>query len=227
MGDIADKPELRDRERVYRDRAHAGAVLSEMLETYRDTDAVILAVPAGGVPVAAEMARTLDLSLDVVVVSKMTLPWNSEAGYGALAFDGTVKLNKYVVGYVGLTEDQIAEGIEKTKSKVARRVERFRGGRPFSVPAEGTVILVDDGLASGFTMKVAVEALINSGAGSVVVAVPTGHANSVREMAELVETVFCPNVRGGRRFAVASAYERWYDVSEEEALELLRGSRSE
>lgn len=226
MGNIEVKHELRDRERVFRDRAHAGAVLSGMLERYRGSDAVILAVPAGGVPVAAEIAGILGLPLDVAVVSKMTLPWNSEAGYGALAFDGTVKLNKYVVGYVGLTEEQIEEGIEKTKAKVARRVEWFRGGRPFAVPPEGTVIVVDDGLASGFTMKVAVEALTNSGAGSVVVAVPTGHANSVREMAERVETVFCPNVRGGRRFAVASAYEHWYDVSEEEALELLRGARS-
>lgn len=219
---VVTRDELRDRVQVFRDRTHAGEVLSEMLEAYRGGKAAVMAVPAGGVPVAAEIASRLSLPMDVVVVSKMTLPWNSEAGFGALAFDGTVRLNDYVVGYVGLTTEQIREGIENTRSKVARRVERFRGNRAFVVPTEGTVILVDDGLASGFTLKVAVEALGNSGARSIVVAVPTGHANSVREMASLVEAVFCANIRAGRSFAVASAYERWYDVSEEEALGLLR-----
>ena len=219
---LVDLTELRDRISVFRDRAHAGKVVAGMLEEYRDTNVTVLGIPAGGLPVAAVIAEKLNLSLDVAVVSKITLPWNTEAGYGAVAFDGTVRLNQRLVKGLGLSEGDIQRGTEKTSRKVAMRVKALRGERPFPDVSRGPVILVDDGLASGFTMLVGVEALRNAGARQIVVAVPTGHNNSVRMMADHVEKLYCANIRYGLSFAVADAYERWSDVSDEEVIEITK-----
>ena len=100
---IFDIPEMRNRTGVFRDREHAGMKLSEMLEDYDDSDAIIFGIPAGGVPVAAPIARNLKIILDVAVVSKITLPWNTEIGYGAVAFDGTLELNEDMISQMGLT----------------------------------------------------------------------------------------------------------------------------
>lgn len=212
---------LYNRPRVFRDRAHAGAILADMLARYRSGGAIVLGIPAGGVPVAAVLAESLRLPLDVAVVSKLTLPWNTEAGYGALAFDGTLRLNEALVEQAGLTEAQIEQGAARTRDKVARRVQQWRGERPFPDVTTCTAILVDDGLASGFTMLVAIEALRHQQAKEIVVAVPTAHAESAQRVARLVETLYCPNLREGPRFAVAEAYETWIDVDEESVRQLL------
>lgn len=219
---IVDLTELRDRVYVFRDRAHAGKVVAGMLEDYSDTNAIVLGIPAGGLPVAAVIVEELKLSLDVAVVSKITLPWNTEAGYGAVAFDGTVRLNQRLVKGLNLSEGDIRQGMEKTSRKVAMRAKALRGERPFPDVSRGPVILVDDGLASGFTMVVGVEALRNAGARQIVVAVPTGHNNSVQMMADHVEKLYCANIRYGLSFAVADAYERWSDVSDEDVIEITK-----
>ena len=189
-----------------------------MLTAYRKADAMVLAIPAGGVAVAAVIAVQLRIPLDVAVVSKITLPWNTEAGYGAVAFDGTMRLNEDLVAHLALTEEQVQEGIGQTTQKVLRRVKRFRGDLPFPDLTKRRAILVDDGLASGFTMLVAIEALRKAGAQHICVAIPTGHASSLPRMAQEVEAFYCANIRTGFSFAVADAYEAWTDVAEEEAI---------
>ncbi|MFW5920364.1 MAG: phosphoribosyltransferase [Polyangiales bacterium] len=221
MGHIVDDENLRGRPHVFRDREHAGAIMAELLSDLSGTDTVVLAIPAGGAPVAARIARALRLPLDVAVVSKVTLPWNSEAGYGAVAFDGTARLNDQLLSRLDLSADQIEHGVAKTRRKVEQRVERLRGGRPPLALADKTVVLVDDGLASGFTMRVAVEAVRSAGARRVVVAAPTGHERAVQGLSEMADEVRCANVRGGPSFAVADAYERWRDVTVAEAREAL------
>jgi predicted phosphoribosyltransferase len=192
-----------------------------MLEAYSEGRAIVMAIPAGGVPVAKEMANRLNLPLDLAVVSKITLPWNTEAGYGAVAFDGTVRLNDDLVRRVGLSPEQIEQGIKTTSRKVSRRVEELRGDRDMPDLHTYPVILADDGLASGFTMRVAVEALRNGGASRVIVAVPTAHQRSVERIAAEVEMLYCANIRSGWSFAVADAYERWTDVAMEEVRAML------
>jgi putative phosphoribosyl transferase len=219
---IIERTDLRERSHVFRDRAHAGSVLAEMLDAYYQSDALVLAIPAGGVPVAAEIAQRLKIPLDVAVVSKITLPWNTEAGYGAVAFDETVRLNEDLVPRLGLTEEQIQEGIGQTTQKVRNRVKKFRGDRPFLDLSKRSAILVDDGLATGFTMLVAIEALRNAGAREICVAVPTGHWKALQRMAQEAEAVYCANIRSGFSFAVADAYEQWTDVVEEEAVAIYK-----
>lgn len=221
---VRDLPSLRDRVRVFRDRRHAGEVLADLLAAYRKADAVVLAIPAGGVPVGAELAARLDLPLEVAVVSKITLPWNTEAGYGAVAFDGTVLLNDRLVSALGLSEDEIERGIAVTREKIVRRMQRFHDGT-FPDLAGRAIILVDDGLASGYTLRAAIRA-VRARAPAVIVAVPTAHREAAESVAAEVDALYCANVRAGPSFAVADAYERWRDVSEAEAAEMLPRSRS-
>ncbi len=224
LGDnFFDIPELRNRSGVFLDRQHAGEILAEMLMQYKDTNAIIFSIPAGGVPVGSTMAMKLQLSLDVAVVSKITLPWNTEAGYGAIAFDGTVRLNTNIIKSTGLSESEIENGIEKTMNKVKKRVMEFREGKPPIQVTGRPVILVDDGIASGFTMLVAVEALKKSGADEVIIAVPTGHFEAIENVVPGAEAVYCANLRSGWSFAVADAYVNWTDVGEEEVIEILKG----
>jgi putative phosphoribosyl transferase len=221
FGTVIERSELRNRTGVFRDREHAGEVLAEMLGEFRAGNALLLAVPAGGVPVAAVVADRLALPLDVAVVSKITLPWNTEAGYGAVAWDGTVRINRGLAARVGLGEDEIRDGVDRTTSKVRRRVERLRGGRAWPDLEGRPVVLIDDGLASGFTMLVAVAALEAAGAHRPVVAVPTAPDDTVARLAERTAAVFCANVREGRPFAVADAYAHWSDVTEDTAVAIL------
>jgi putative phosphoribosyl transferase len=223
---IIDLPELRDRTHIFESRTHAGQILAPMLEIEDKQTGIILAVPAGGLPVGAALAEKTGLELDVAVVSKITLPWNTEAGYGAVAFDGTVELNKDLVSSVNLTAEDVEKGIEDTTAKVVRRTAKLRGGLPFPDLGNRTAILVDDGLASGFTMRVAVKALRKAGAGRIVVAVPTAHLHSAETIARQVEKLYCANIRGGFSYAVASAYQSWSDIAEEDAAELLEGFRT-
>jgi predicted phosphoribosyltransferase len=218
---IIDLHEMREQTHVFQDRTHAGQVLARMLEADDKQAGIILAVPAGGVPIGVVMAEKTGLDFDVAVVSKITLPWNTEAGYGAVAFDGTVKLNKDLVRRVNLTAEDVKKGIEKTTAKVARRVKKLRGRKLFPDLGNRSAILVDDGLASGFTMRVAVTALRNAGAGRIVVAVPTGHRRSVEMIAREVDKLYCANIRGGLSYAVASAYRHWSDVAEEDVVKIL------
>jgi predicted phosphoribosyltransferase len=223
---IHERSDLRGRVAVFENRDHAGILLGDMLGPFLLENGIVLGIPAGGVPVGLAVAGRLGLSFDVVVVSKITLPWNTEAGYGAVAFDGTFQLNRALIAHLSLSEDQIAEGLRKTRAKVIHRVQRFRGERPFPELAGRPVILVDDGLASGFTMRTAIGGLRKAGADTLIVAVPTAHDRAVADIAGLAEAVFCANIRPGGRFAVAEAYQNWCDVSEAEVALALKNSAS-
>lgn len=179
-----------------------------------------MAIPAGGVPVACALAESLDLDVDVMVVSKITFPWNSEAGYGAVAQNGLVRLNERIMNRVRLSETEIKTGIAATTAKVNQRSKALRGENPPKDLAHHHVILVDDGLASGTTMSVALEAVAQMDVASVALAVPTAHLDSIRWIGDRADRVFCANVRSGLSFAVAAAYQEWSDVSEARMVEL-------
>ena len=224
--DIVELPPLRDRLAVFEDRDDAGRTLAAMLEPYRGSGALVLGIPAGGVPIAIVIARILGLDIDVAVVNKITLPWNTEVGYGGAAYDGTLWLNEDVLRQTRLTAEQIEEGIELTRAKVARRAQRFRGDQPPPDVSGRTVILVDDGLATGSTMRVAVRAVRRAGASRIVVAVPTGHEDTVIRLARDVTRVYCANIRSGWSYAVAAAYRNWTSLGEADVAAVLAEHRT-
>jgi putative phosphoribosyl transferase len=218
---LVEIPQLHNKVRVFEDREAAGGRLSEMLSAFKNSSAIILALPAGGIPVASVIAEKLGLKLDVVVVSKITPPFNSEVGFGAVAFDGTVRLNERTLAGFGLSKVQVQQRIDLTMEKVARRMREFRGNKPLPDLSDKPAIVVDDGVASGLTMQVAVEAVAKLGAKRIIIVVPTGHSESLSRLIPMAETLYCANVRTGCSFAVADAYKNWYDVTEDEAAQIL------
>ncbi len=209
---------------VFRDRFDAGLVLAEMMRpSYeRRPETLILAIPAGGVPVGLVLAKELALPFDLIIVRKIHFPDNPEAGFGAITSEGDVLLNEELVAYAGLSEEVIARQIALEKKDFAERERLFRAGRPFPDLKGKTVILVDDGLASGYTMMAAVKTVSRRGAEKIVVAVPTASQRAIEKLSPLVDEIYCPNLRTGAFFAVADAYRHWYDLSREEVLRLLR-----
>ena len=223
---LYDLPQLRQRIGVFRDRKHAGQILAEMLHEWEGSKAVVLAVPSGGVPVAVEVAGALDLPLDVAVVSKILLPWNTEAGFGAVGFDGTVWINKEFVDYFGLDQSAIEYQTQAALEKVQRRVKLFRADWPWPDLENQPVILVEDGIAAGSTLRVALMALHNTGARKIIVAVPTAHQESLIHIMDRVDALYCANIRNGPQFAVAAAYQQWDDVDETDASRMLTSVRN-
>jgi len=219
---IIDEPAYRNRSLVFKDRLHAGDLLASKLQDHiiRES-AQLLAIPAGGVPVGYAVATRLSIPFDVVVVRKIQIPWNPEAGFGAIAWDGTVVLNEALVAQLGLSTELIRWCVSRTQQTVRERLEKFRGNKPFPRLKSKTVVFIDDGLASGFTMLTAVKSVKKRKPEKVIVAVPTASQSAAELVAPNVDKLICLNVRWGPIFAVADAYQEWYDLSDEEVMEFL------
>src|SRR5437764_4934297 len=196
----------------FRDRAHAGRELAAMLEEFRGTAALVLAIPAGGVPVGKAIAEALGLPLAIAPVSKVLYPWTTESGFGAVAFDGSVWLDETRMAGHALTPAQVERATAEARAKVERRLGML-AAIPVAVDAR-TVIMVDDGIAGGSTMRAAIAALGRKGAASIVIAVPTAHEEALAALAKVADATYCANVRSGHRFAVADAYAEWRDLSD-------------
>ncbi len=226
--EIIDEPLYRERTFVFKDRLHAGRLLAEKLRKYAFKENVILlAIPAGGVPVAYEVAKQIGSPMDVIIVRKVQIPWNPEAGFGALAWDGVVILNEFLVRQLGLTEDLIERSVANTRRIVQERLRRFREDKPMPDLKGKVAVLIDDGLASGFTMLAAVRSVRRGSPERVVVAVPTAPESAIELLAHEVEEIVCLNIRSGPIFAVADAYVDWYDLTDEEVIEFLQKAQKE
>ncbi len=222
MGKLVERADLRDQIHVFEGRSDAGRLLAEELARYKGRDVALFAIPAGGVPVAVEIATRLEVPLELIIVRKIQLPWTTEAGFGALGPSGEAILNQDLLRRFPLSPEEIETQVRKTEAVLKEREARLRGGKPYPDLKGICAIIVDDGLASGYTMRAAIKFLNSKGAGSTVVAVPTGSARVVQEFLPLVSELVCLNIRGGLSFAVADAYQNWYDLTEKEVLEILR-----
>lgn len=221
MGRLIEDPALRDRLHVYADRTGAGQHLAAQLAAYRGTSLHLFAIPAGGVPVALEIARALAIPLDLIIVRKIQLPWTTEAGFGALDPAGQAIFNRDLLDRMPLTPEEIDTQVKKTAKGLQQREKLFRRGKPYPHLSGRAALVVDDGLASGYTMRAALGFLRSQGAGKLIVAVPTASERTAWELLPLVDELYCPNIRGGYSFAVADAYENWYDLTENEVLTML------
>lgn len=225
MAEIVENPTLRNRIHVFDDRSHAGELLAERLKQYKGREeAIVLAIPAGGVPVALQVSKKLNISWDLAVTRKLHIPWNREAGFGAISWDGIIVLNESLVTSLGLTREEIARCVEEEKADIQKRLKEFRGNKPFPDLKGKVVIIVDDGLASGFSMLVTVKT-IKRKVEEVVVAVPTAPVSAIELIRPHVDRVVCLNMRSGPFFAVAEAYKVWYDLVNEDVIDILKCSK--
>jgi len=176
----------------FADRAEAGELLAERLTAYRDRDdVVVLALPRGGVPVAREVARALGVRLDVYVVRKLGVPGHEELAMGAIATGGVRLLNHDVIDALGIPMNVIDAVAAREQQELARREQTYRGGRGPIALTNKTVILVDDGLATGATMRAAVMAARQQQPARVIVAVPVGAVSTCADLAAEADDVVC------------------------------------
>lgn len=207
------------RDRTYQDRHEAGRVLADQLVSYRDLpDVLVLGLARGGVPIAAEVASHLHAPLDVFVVRKLGVPQWPELAMGAVASGGGLVLNDDLVARLGVDHDTIAETIRHETAEIERREQAYRGGRPAPELTGRTVILVDDGIATGATMLAAVRAV--RAAKRVVVAVPVGPATLSSQLRDEADEVVCTSTPAMFE-AVGQAFVDFHQVSDDEVRRLL------
>ena len=205
----------------FEDRRHAGIVLAQQLDNLKGhRDVVVLALPRGGVPVAHEVARALDAPLDVFLVRKLGVPGHRELAMGAIASGGVRVLNEDVVAAYRIPKPVIDSVAREEEAELERRERTYREGRP-AVDFRGRiVVLVDDGLATGASMKAAVEAVRQQAPGRVIVAVPVGSPETCREFADLADEIVC--ARAPQYFAaVGQWYRDFSQTTDEEVRQVL------
>jgi len=211
--------------RIFEDRVDAGRALARALAAFGGAaDVIVLGLPRGGVPVASEIARSLGLPLDVLVVRKLGLPWQPELAMGAIASGGAMVLNKDVLRHSAFGEEALEQVKRRELVELERRERAFRGTSPPLDVSGRTAIVVDDGLATGATMEAAVRALRIQGAARVVVAVPVASVEARERVAALADEVFC--LETPRYFSAVGQWYRDFDqTSDREVSELLEGAR--
>lgn len=206
---------------VYRSRDAAGQALALLLAEYAGRrDVIVLALPRGGVPVAAQVARQLRVALDVIVVRKLGLPWHPELAAGAIASGGVMVLNPELRAGIADLNDILAPVIERERAELQRREALYRSGRPELKVAGRTVILVDDGIATGATMQAATQALRALGAARIVAAVPVAPRFGIESLVGAVDRFICPH-RPADFVAVGQWYEAFPQVSDAQVIALL------
>ena len=211
-------------DRVFANRREAGRELARLLTGLAPAgDAVVLALPRGGVPVAYEIARALNAPLDVFLVRKLGTPGHPELAMGAIASGGIRVLNDEVVQALGVRPDQIEAVARREQVELERRAASYRGGRSFPSLTNRTVILVDDGLATGTTMKAAVQAVKQQNPAQIIVAVPVGAPDTCRALGASADRVICAHMPVSFS-AVGQWYQDFTQTTDEEVVALLSSS---
>ena len=206
---------------MFTDRRDAGRKLAQALSSYAGLDALVLALPRGGVPVAQEVAREIGSAMDVLIVRKLGAPTNPEFAFGAVGEGGAVVLDEPTIAALGISDQVRDRLITEAATEIEHRVDVFRGGRDLTEVSGRTVIVVDDGLATGATAAAAVAVLRHLDAEKIVLAIPTGSAQAVQRLSSLADEVVC--LETPRDFgSVGAQYESFPQVSETEVLESMR-----
>jgi len=222
---VFDAPDLRGLLKIFRDREDAGETLARFLQEKLSVrnKLVVLAIPRGGVPIGCVLSKMLNAEFDLVVVRKIPIPWDPEAGFGAVTPDGEIYVDKKVISYLGLSNKMIKELVESVLEEIKRREKVFLGDRPRVALGGKNIILVDDGLATGYTMLAAVNYAKKEKPNRIFIAVPTASKHALDLLSRHVDAIYCLNVRSGvPYFAVADAYVNWRDLTDDDVLQFLK-----
>ncbi len=204
---------------MFKNRQEAGERLAIALEKYKNKeDITVLALPKGGIEVAFGVAKYLNAKFSLLIVRKLPFPDNPEAGFGAVAEDGSIYINKQSSRY--LSEKEMNDIIFSQKNEIKRRISILRKGEPLPDIINKTVILIDDGIAAGSTMRAAIMLCRKQGAKKIIAAAPVAGKDVAGQINELADELVILETPYNFR-AVAQVYESWYDVSDEEAIDLL------
>jgi len=219
---------LKDRELMdkFRDRQDAGIILARYLNNYANqSNVIVLALPRGGVPVGYEIALALSVPLDIFIVRKLGIPGHEEVAMGAIASGDTVIFNETLINSLHLNQSSIDSILQSEQQELMRRERLYRGNRAFPALSGKTVILVDDGMATGASMQAAVAALRKHEPASIIIAIPVAAPQTCEEIAKLVDRIVCP-MKPINFYAVGLWYESFSQVSDDEVIALLEKSNS-
>jgi predicted phosphoribosyltransferase len=208
----------------FADRIEAGKLLASALKKFSFHNGIVLAIPRGGVVTGYEVAAALNVPLDIIIPRKIGAPDNPELAIGAMTEDGTIILDKNLVAYLNVSEEYIKKESEKQKLEIERRLKLYRQDTPYPSLKNRDVILVDDGIATGSTMKAALASVRNKGAKSVTVAIPVGPPSTIEELRKQADRVVClytPEYFS----AIGQFFEDFTQTSDEEVINLLKLSR--
>jgi predicted phosphoribosyltransferase len=208
----------------FANRVDAGKRLTSELENLLGKKAIVLSIPRGGVVVGYEIAKALNLPLDVIIPRKIGAPGNPELAIGAMTEDGTIILDQNLVSYLGVSRDYIREESERQKNEIERRLKLYRGNEPYPKLQGKDVIIVDDGIATGSTMKAALASVKNRGARTVTVAVPVGPPSTIKELKNQADKVVCPYTPEYFQ-AIGQFYVDFEQTTDEEVIQLLKQSK--
>ncbi len=208
----------------YVDRVDAGKRLSSVLKDFAGKEAIVLAIPRGGVVVGYQIAKELNLRLDVIIPRKIGAPDNPELAIGAMTEDGTAIIDEELMNYLGVSQNYVKEESERQKSEIRRRLKMYRQNEPYPNLKGCDVIIVDDGIATGSTMKAALASVRKSGAKTVTVAIPVGPPSTISELNKQADRVVCPYTP--EYFAaIGQFYTDFTQTTDEEVIQLLKEIR--
>lgn len=209
---------------LYKDRHEAGNRLAEELVKLNIEDALVIGIPRGGVVVAAGVAKKLGFPLDIIIPRKVGAPFNPEVAVGAVTQDGTVILNHMVMDLYNINREEIGGLVNEQVAEIKRRMIKYRGRDDYPYNKGKTILLVDDGIATGFTVKAAIASIKNIFAPKkIILAVPVAPPDMVRTLAEDVDEILCPLVPDNF-YAVGQFYDNFEQTGDEEVKELLESN---
>ncbi|MGD0406203.1 MAG: phosphoribosyltransferase [Candidatus Bathyarchaeia archaeon] len=208
----------------FSDRVEAGKRLASALRDFAGKNGIVLAIPRGGVVVGYEIAKALSLPLDVIIPRKIGAPDNPELAIGAMTEDGTIILDDNLITYIGVPRDYIKAESERQKHEIERRLKLYRQNEPYPSLKGLDVVIVDDGIATGSTMKAALASVKNRGASTVTVAVPVGPPSTIKELKKQADRVVC--LYAPEYFqAIGQFYTDFNQTTDEEVIQLLKQSK--
>ena len=205
----------------FADRVDAGKRLASALTRFKSKDAIVLAIPRGGIVVGFEISKALGVSLDIIVPRKIGAPDNPELAIGAVTEDGTTILNERLVNDLGVPQNFIQKESERQRAEIERRLESYRGDVPYPSLKNRVVIIVDDGIATGYTMKAALASVRKKGAKAVVIAIPVGPPSTIKELERVTDHVICLYTPE-EFYAIGEFYEDFSQTTDEEVKRLFR-----
>ena len=209
---------------IFRDRIDGGDQLAKVLEQYKNLEnGLVIGLPRGGVPVAYQVSESLNLPLDIVCPRKIGAPHNPEFAIGAITETGEGIFNHHVIAQLGVSKEYIKSEVEAQKQEAQKRLNAYRKGRSVRELKGKTIIIVDDGLATGSTMKAAIQSIKAEGAKRIIVAVPVSPTDTATEIKSMVDEFICLCTPASF-YAVGQFYENFSQTTDEEVIELLRVS---
>ena len=206
---------------IFKNRADAGKLLARKVSQYQDKNVLVLALPRGGIPVASEVSSRLNAELDIIITRKITSPENPELAIGSVASDGIILLNHSLIFELGLTKDSIDSKVEQGKHEVKEYRKKYRGNNPFPEISNRTVLIVDDGIATGYTIMAAARAVLKRNPRELVIAVPVAPRNTIYKLKKLTRCEVISVLEPSDFIAVGQFYEDFSQVSDAEIRDIL------